>query len=386
MSRTFSVRDIFAERSCMPIKRDYYEVLGVEKNASEEELKKAYRKMALKYHPDRNPGDKEAEEHFKEINEAYSVLADSEKRKGYDLFGHAGAGAGAGGFDFGQGGGGFSDIFGDIFEEFFGGSPGQGRRRAQRGNDLRYNMTITFEEAIFGKEAKIKLRRPEPCGACKGTGAKGGNTKTCSTCGGTGQIRFQQGLFAVSRTCHQCRGEGRIMTEACPDCRGERYIARDKTISVKIPPGVETGSRLRVTEEGEVGSNGGPAGDLYVVITVQEHPLFVRDGDNILCEVPVSFIKAILGGKVEAPTIKGNTTVKIPAGTQDGKVFRLKGLGFPNLRGYGIGDQLVKIKVELPTKLTPKQKELLEEYAKISGEPVEADSGKLFEKVKNLFE
>jgi molecular chaperone DnaJ len=368
----------------MATKRDYYEVLGTERNASEEELKKAYRKLALKFHPDRNPGDKQAEDQFKEINEAYSVLADAEKRKQYDHFGHAGP-AGAGGFDFSQGGG-FSDIFGDIFEEFFGGSPGQGRRRAQRGNDLRYNMTISFEEAIFGKEAKIKLRRPEPCEGCKGTGAKDGSTKVCTTCGGAGQLRFQQGLFAVSRTCTACRGEGRIIKEACPQCHGEKYTTRDKTISVKIPPGVETGSRLRVTGEGETGFNGGPSGDLYVVLTVQEHPQFVREGDNILCEVPITFIKAILGGKVEAPTIKGATVVKIPPGTQDGKIFRLKGLGFPNLRGYGIGDELVKIKVEIPTKLTPKQKELLEEYAKASGEPIEADSGKLFEKVKNLFE
>ena len=361
----------------MATKRDYYEVLGTERNASEEELKKVYRKLALKFHPDRNPDDKQAEDHFKEINEAYSVLADAEKRKQYDLFGHAGPGSG---------GGGFSDVFGDIFEEFFGGSPGQGRGRVQRGNDLRYNMTVTFDEAIFGKEAKVKLRRPEPCSGCKGTGAKDGSTKVCATCGGAGQVRFQQGLFAVSRTCNACRGEGRIIKEACPECRGERYTTRDKTISIKIPPGVETGSRLRVTGEGESGFNGGPSGDLYVVITVQEHPQFVREGDHILCEVPISFIKAILGGKVEAPTIKGATAIKIPPGTQDGRVFRLKGLGFPNLRGHGIGDELVKIKVEIPTKLTAKQKELLEEYAKVSGETVEADSGKLFEKVKNLFE
>lgn len=367
-------------------KIDYYEALGVERNASDEELKKAYRKMALKYHPDRNPGDKAAEEKFKEVNEAYSVLADAEKRRSYDLFGHAGqAGMGAGGFDFNQGG--FSDIFGDIFEEFFGGSAGgRGRTRAQRGNDLRYNMTITFEEAYFGKEAKIKLRRPEPCSGCKGTGAKGGATKVCPTCNGAGQLRFQQGMFAVSRSCSQCRGEGRIITEPCPQCKGERYTTRDKTISVKVPPGVESGSRLRVTGEGEAGTNGGPTGDLYVVITVQDHSQFMRDGDHILCEVPVSFVKAILGGKVEAPTMKGPTAVKIPPGTHDGKIFRLKGLGFANVRGYGIGDQLVRIKVEIPSKLTAKQRELLEEYARVSGEPIEPDSGKLFEKVKNLFE
>ncbi|HEY5599476.1 MAG TPA: molecular chaperone DnaJ, partial [Candidatus Manganitrophaceae bacterium] len=352
----------------MAAKRDYYEILGVERTASEEDMKKAYRKMALKHHPDRNPGDKGAEEHFKEINEAYSVLADAEKRKSYDLFGHAGpAGAGAGGFDFRQGGG-FSDIFGDIFEEFFGASPGGGgRRRAQRGNDLRYNMTVTFDDAIFGKEAKIKLRRPEPCSGCKGTGAKGGATKSCATCGGTGQLRFQQGLFTVSRTCNQCRGEGRIITEVCPQCKGERYTTRDKTISVKIPPGVETGTRLRVSGEGEAGAAGGPPGDLYVVLTVQEHPQFTRDGDHILYEAPISFIKAILGGKVEVPTIKGTTSLKVPPGTREGKVFRLKGLGFPNLRGYGIGDQLVRVTLEIPTKLTAKRRELLEEYAKVSG-------------------
>lgn len=371
--------------SSVASKKDYYEVLGVERTASEEELKKAYRKMALKFHPDRNPGDKAAEEQFKVVNEAYSVLADAEKRKSYDLFGHAGPAGGAGGFDFNQGG--FSDIFGDIFEEFFGASAGgRARTRAQRGNDLRYNMTITFEEAYFGKEAKIRLRRPEACSACKGTGAKGGATKVCPTCGGAGQLRFQQGMFAVSRTCSQCRGEGRIISESCPQCKGERYIARDKTISVKIPPGVETGSRLRVMGEGEPGLNGGPTGDLYVVLTVEEHPQFSRDGDHILCQVPISFVKAILGGKVDAPTMKGPTAVKIPPGTADGKIFRLKGLGFANIRGYGIGDELVRIKVEIPSKITAKQRELLEEFAKISGESIEPDSGKLFEKVKNLFE
>ncbi|MFY9269961.1 MAG: molecular chaperone DnaJ [Candidatus Manganitrophaceae bacterium] len=373
-------------------KRDYYEVLGVEKNASEEELKKAYRKMAMKHHPDRNPGDKRAEEKFKEANEAYSVLSDSEKRKLYDVYGHAGpAGMGAGGFDPSQGG--FSDIFGDIMEEFFGGSGGgRSRSRAQQGNDLRYDLTIDFEEAYFGKEAKIKLRRPKACDACKGSGAKGGATKVCPTCAGRGQLRFQQGMFSVSRTCGECRGGGRIVTEACPECRGEAYRMRDKTISVKIPPGVETDNRLRVGGEGEPGANGGPPGDLYVVLTVREHPQFKRDGDHIVCDLPVSFVTAALGGKAEAPTMKGPTPIKIPAGTQDGKIFRLKGLGFASVRGHGIGDELVRIKVQIPTKLTPKQKELLEEYARISGESgfggvgMGAESGNLFEKVKNLFE
>ncbi|MFQ5780608.1 MAG: molecular chaperone DnaJ [Nitrospiria bacterium] len=370
----------------MATKRDYYEILGVGRNASEEELKKAYRKMALKCHPDRNSGNKGAEERFKEVNEAYSVLSEPEKRKRYDLYGHEGlAGAGMGGFDFGQGGG-FSDIFGDIFEEFFGGSPGQGRRRPQRGNDLRYNMTITFEEAIFGKEGKIKLRRPEPCRRCNGTGAKGDAVKRCPTCGGAGQVRFQQGFFTVSRTCSSCRGEGRIISEVCPQCRGERYTAHEKTISIKVPPGVETGTRLRVSGEGEIGHNGGPPGDLYVVITVKEHPHYTRDGDHILYEKEISFIRAILGGTVEVPTIKGETALKVPPGTQDGKIFRMKGLGFPNLRGYGIGDQLVKIRITIPTKLTSQQREILEEFARISGESVGSDSGKLFEKVKSLFE
>lgn len=368
----------------MAAKKDYYELLGVQKNASEDELKKAYRKMALKFHPDRNPGDKKSEEQFKEVNEAYSVLNDPEKRKSYDLFGHAGPAGGG----FNQQGAGFSDIFGDIFEEFFGASQGGGggRRRAQRGSDLRYNLTLTFGEAFFGKEEKIRLRRPEACAACRGSGAKDGTTKPCSACGGAGQVRFQQGLFTVSRTCGSCGGQGRVSAEACPSCRGEGYIARDKTISVKIPPGVETGSRLRVSGEGEMGDHGGPSGDLYVVITVKEHRQFARDGDHIVYEAPLNFVRAVLGTKIEVPTMTGTSPLKIPAGTQDGKIFRLKGLGFPNLRGYGPGDQLVRIRLEIPTKITAKQKELLEEFAKISGEAVESDPGNIFEKVKNLFE
>lgn len=377
---------MFLRGDSLATKRDYYESLGVERNATDDELKKAYRKKALKFHPDRNSGNKGAEERFKEVNEAYSVLSDSAKRKAYDQYGHEGlSGAGMGGFDFAQGGG-FSDIFGDIFEEFFGGSTGQGRPRAQRGNDLRYSMTITFEEAIFGKEGKIKLRRPEPCHQCKGSGAKDGALKRCTTCGGAGQVRLQQGFFTINRTCSTCRGEGRIITEACPSCKGERYKANEKTISVKIPPGIETGMRLRVSGEGEIGPGGGPSGDLYVDVTVKEHSHFRRKEDHILIEKPISFIKAILGGEVEVPTIKGETRLKIPPGTQDGKVFRLKGLGFPNLRGHGIGDQLVTIKIKVPTKLTSQQREILEGYAKISGEMIEPESGKLFEKVKSLFD
>jgi molecular chaperone DnaJ len=370
-------------------KRDYYEILGVPRNAGDEELKRAYRKLALNHHPDRNPGSEEAEERFKEANEAYSVLSDPDKRRQYDTFGHAGLdgrGLGAGGFDFAQGG--FSDIFGDIFEEFFGASPrGQGGRRAHKGSDLRYNLDLSFEEAVFGKEAKIKLRRPELCETCKGSGAKSSaSIRTCSTCSGTGQLRFQQGFFTVSRTCGQCRGEGKIISDPCPSCRGEKYRLKEKTLSVKVPPGVETGSRLRISGEGEPGSSGGPHGDLYVVITVKEHPQFTRDGNDILSEITIGFVQAALGVKVEVPTVKGTVPLKVPAGTQSGKNFRLKGFGFPDLRGYGMGDQVVRVKVQIPTKLSAKQRELLEEYARISGDSVEAEGSRIFEKVKNLFE
>lgn len=367
----------------MASKRDYYETLGVEKNTSEEEIKKAYRKLAMKYHPDRNAGNKQAEEKFKEANEAYSVLSDPGRRQQYDQFGHAGAGGH--GFEFGQGGG-FSDVFGDIFEEFFGGQPGQGGRRPRAGNDLRYDMTVSFEDALLGKEGKIRLRRPEQCRKCNGTGAKGGATKQCTTCKGAGQVKFQQGFFTVSRTCSACRGSGKTIANPCPTCDGQGYTQGEKTISVRIPPGVDTGTRLRVSGEGEIGTNGAPPGDLYVVISVQDHAHFSRDGDNILYEAPVSFVKAALGGKVDIPTIKGDTPLKIPPGTQDGKIFRLKGLGFPNVRGYGLGDQLVKIRVTIPKKLTVQQREILESYAKASGEEVETESGTIFEKVKGIFD
>ncbi len=376
--------------------KSYYATLGVEQNASEEEIKKAYRKMALKYHPDRNRGDKAAEERFKRGNEAYSVLSDPEKRRNYDLFGEAGvSGAGYGG-GFGQTGG-FSDVFGNIFEEFFGASASQGshasqgrggRARAQRGNDLKYSLTLSFEDALFGKEVEINLRRPESCPRCDGTGAKGGRggVKPCSTCGGSGQLRFQQGLFTVGRTCHQCHGEGHVIKEPCPQCEGAGAIPRDKMISVKVPAGVDTGVRLRVSGEGEMGVHGGPPGDLFVFLSVAEHPHFARDGNDILCEVPIGFTKAILGGSVLAPTIKGETSIKIPPGTQSGKTFRLKGLGFPSLKGHQVGDQLVKIRVEIPTRLTQKQRSLLEEYEKVAAEGLESDPNPFFEKVKNLFD
>jgi molecular chaperone DnaJ len=368
-------------------KQDYYRTLGVERSASEDEIKKAYRKLAHKYHPDKNPGNKQAEEHFKSINEAYEVLSDAQKRRQYDTFGHAGVGAGGfegfGGFDFGRGG--FGDIFGDIFEDFFGGTRGRARVRPERGADLRYNLEITLEEVVSGKEVKVRIPRWETCPDCRGSGAKTAiGVRTCPTCNGSGSTRFQQGLFTISRTCSHCGGEGRIITDPCPRCHGEKRIHRDKTISVKIPAGVESGTRLRLSGEGEPGFNGGSPGDLYVVITVKEHPVFSREGDNLLCEVPIGFVQAALGTKIEVSTLKGKATVHIPAGTQDGKVFRLKGLGVPHLSGHGTGDQLVRVQVQIPTKLTSKQRELLEEYARLSGESV-SDEG-ILEKVKNMFE
>ena len=362
--------------------KDYYEILGVSRTATEEELKKAYRKLALKYHPDRNPGDKQAEEKFKEINEAYAVLSDSEKRQRYDRFGHAG---GFEGFDFSQGG--FGDIFGDIFEDLFGGAASsQSRRRAERGSDLRYNITLSFEEAASGKEAKIKIPRFETCAGCNGTGAKpGSQVRSCTTCGGSGQIRFQQGFFTVARTCHHCRGEGRIIQERCSRCGGEKKVRRERTLNVKIPGGIESDSSLRLSGEGEPGLNGGPPGDLYVVMTVQEHPMFKRKGDDILSESTISIVQAILGAKIEVPTLKGKADLKIPTGTQNGSVFKLKGMGIQNVHGHGTGDQLVKIKVQIPTKLTHKQRELIEEFGRQNGETVRSEEG-LFEKVKNIFE
>jgi len=365
--------------------RDYYEVLGVSRTATEEDLKKAYRKLALKHHPDRNPGNKQAEEKFKEINEAYAVLSDPEKRQKYDRFGHSGGVEGFGGFDFGRGG--FGDIFGEIFEDFFGDTASsRTRRRAERGNDLRYNLTLSFEDAAFGKDVKIKIPRWEECSACQGTGAKPGTqVRSCPTCEGKGQIRFQQGFFTVARTCHQCRGEGRIIQEPCPRCGGQKKVQRERTLSVKIPAGIESDSSLRLSGEGEPGLNSGPAGNLYVVVTVQDHPMFKREGDHILSESSISIVQAILGAKIDVPTLKGKAALKIPSGTQGGSVFKLKGLGIPNVRGHGIGDQLVKINVQVPSKLTRKQRELIEEFGRLNGETIEAEEG-ILEKVKNIFE
>ena len=372
-------------------KRDYYDILGISRNADEEGIKKAFRKLAIKHHPDKNPGNKEAEERFKEINEAYSILSDSQKRRAYDLFGHAGAGVGGegfgrgGGFDFDFGRGGFNDIFSDIFEDFFGSST-RTRSRAERGTDLRYDLEISFDDAIFGKEIKIRIPRWETCPDCRGTGAKAGSTlKTCTACRGAGQVRYQQGFFTISRACGHCHGQGRIISEFCMKCRGEKRLQKERTLTVKLPAGVDNGSRLRLAGEGEPGENGGHPGDLYVVITVKEHPVFSREGNHILCEVLISFTQAALGASVEVPTLKGKTELKIPPGTQHGKIFKLKGLGAPDPRGYENGDLVVKVKVAIPTKLTDRQKELLQELAKIGAESIQTGEDSFFDKVKNLF-
>ena len=358
-------------------KRDYYEVLGVSKNATEQELKQAYRKLALKYHPDKNKGNPEAEEKFKEATEAYEVLRDPQKRASYDKFGHEGVQ----GFDgFGRRAySDFSDIFGDfdlgdIFDSFFGASFGsrKGGRRTRRGADIQYDLGITLEETASGKEAHIEVPRNEMCDKCNGTGsAAGTKASVCPVCNGTGQIRQTQGFFSITQTCYKCRGEGKIITSPCKACGGTGLKTRKRTITVKVPAGVESGSRLKITGEGEQGPNSGPPGDLYVVIHVSKHPYFERHGNDIISIVDVSFPLVCLGGEIEVPTISGQKVkMKIPQGTENGQVFRLKGNGIPYLGSYGRGDQLVKININVPKKLTPRQKELLKEFSKLDGEKV----------------
>jgi len=354
-------------------KRDYYEVLGVHRNAQEAEIKKAFRKLAVQHHPDKNQGDKESEEKFKEATEAYEVLSDPQKRAQYDQFGHAGV-SGAGGFGGGFGGFGagspFGDVFGDIFGDIFGGGGGRSRGQGRRGDDLLYNLEINFEEAAFGAERKIDVPYAKRCGTCNGSGAKPGTDPiTCPTCRGAGQVRYQQGFFSVSKTCGQCNGEGKIVETPCPDCKGKGSTRDTKTLSVKVPAGVETGTRLKMTGEGGQGK-GGPNGDLYIAMAVKDHPLFQREDTNIICEIPISFIQAALGCELEVPTLDGKVAMKIPEGTQSGKIYRLKGKGIPSLHGYGRGDQMVVIRVETPINLNKKQKELLEEFARISGEEI----------------
>jgi molecular chaperone DnaJ len=365
-------------------KRDCYEVLGVGPSATVEEIKKAYRKLALKHHPDRNPGDKPAEERFREATEAYQILSDGDRRAQYDRFGHAAfeQGAGFGGFDFS--GAGFEDVFSDIFGDFFGGR--RGRTRARRGEDLRYDLEITFEEAINGVEKKIDVPRTVACADCGGLGTRDGRPReTCTVCRGSGQVRYQQGLFSIAKTCGHCQGQGSVLRDPCRTCGGSGAARSMQTLNVRIPAGVDTGSRLKLRGEGEAGSSGGPAGDLYVVLHVQEHPLFARSGIDVVCDVPVSFTQAALGTEMDVPTVGGKIKLKIPAGTQSGTVFRLKGKGARDLRGYGHGDGLVRVVVETPKKLTAKQRAVLEEFARISGEEVHPISKGFLDKVKEIF-
>lgn len=377
----------------MAAKKDYYEILGVNKDASSEDIKKSYRKLAMKYHPDRNPDNPKAEEQFKEAKEAYEMLTDDQKRAAYDQYGHAGVDPSMAGSGSGFGGAGFGDAFGDIFGDIFGaGARGGQRNNVYRGADLRYNMEISLEDAAKGTETKIRIPVQAKCETCNGSGAKPGKSPvTCGTCGGQGQVRMQQGFFSVQQTCPKCHGGGKTIKEEdkCGTCHGAGRVKLNKTLSVKIPAGVDEGDRIRLSGEGEAGVNGGPTGDLYVVVHLKPHEIFQRDGGNLHCEMPISFSTAALGGEIEVPTLGGSAKMKIPAETQTGGVFRLKGKGIKPLRQSDHGDLMVHVVVETPVKLTEKQKELLREF-EIS---TQADSGKhsprnksWMDKVKGFFE
>jgi molecular chaperone DnaJ len=353
-------------------KRDYYEVLGVAKNASEADIKKAYRRLAMKHHPDRNPDDKSAEARFKEVNEAYEILTDAQKRAAYDQFGHAGVdpsmaagGRGPGGGFYGAAGSAsFADIFGDVFGDIFGGGGGGARRGSQafRGADLRYNLELSLEEAVKGTEVHIRVPTFESCDTCHGSGAQPGTqASTCTTCGGHGQVRMQQGFFSIQQTCPACRGSGKVIKSPCTTCHGEGRVRGTKTLSVKVPAGVDEGDQIRLGGEGEAGQNGGPGGDLYVQVRLKAHDIFKRDGDDLHCEMPLSFVTAALGGELEIPTLDGRASLKIPAGTQTGQLFRLRGKGVRNVRSGQVGDLYCHAAVETPVSLTKRQKELLQE-------------------------
>jgi molecular chaperone DnaJ len=371
-------------------KRDCYQVLGVERGAGPDEIKKAYRMLALKYHPDKNPGDKSAEEMFKELGEAYDILSDPQKRALYDEHGHAAFDRRAGGF----GAGGFHDPF-EIFREVFGGGGifedlfGGGRpdsTQPQRGNDLRYDMEIAFEEAAHGTEKEITLTKAEPCEACQGSGAEtGSRVRTCPSCRGRGQVINSRGIFSIAQACPNCQGAGQVFEKPCKVCRSEGRRERSSKIKLRIPAGVDTGSRLRSAGNGEAGFRGGPPGDLYVVLHVKTHPIFQRDGDDLLCEVPVSFVQAALGAEVEVPTLDGKASIKVPAGTQPGTMVRLKGKGIMNVQGYGRGDLHVRINVEVPSHLSAAQKAKLQEFAELCSGRENPISQSFFEKAKGLF-
>jgi molecular chaperone DnaJ len=367
-------------------KRDYYEVLGVQRGANEQELKQAYRRLALKYHPDKNPDDKEAEERFKEIAEAYQVLSSPELRARYDRFGHAGVSAGASA-GYGQGFPGFEDILSDLFGfgDIFGARGGR-RGGPRRGADLRYDIEITLEEAAGGLRTKIRVPKLETCELCRGTGAaEGSSPSRCSTCSGTGQVRYQQGFFSVSRTCTTCRGAGKIIRDVCRQCHGDGRVEQEKTLEIKIPAGVDSGSRLRIAGEGEAGDVGAPHGDLYVVVHVKEHNVFERREANLYCTAPISFTQAALGSDIIVPTLDGQDSLHIPEGTQTGRVFRLKGRGMPVLGGRGRGDQYVTINVVTPTHLSRDQRRLLEELARLESKDGDGDDRGIIDKVKDIF-
>ncbi len=372
-------------------KRDYYEILSVDKGADAKEVKRAYRKLAMKYHPDRNPDDSEAEAKFKEATEAYEILSDQEKRARYDQYGHAGVDGQAGG-GFGGGQGNFSDIFGDVFGDIFGGGGagggGRGRGGPQRGSDLRYNLELTLEQAVKGTEVKIKVPTLTNCDTCDGTGAKDGSKpQTCGTCHGQGQVRMQQGFFSVQQACPTCRGQGTIIKDPCGSCHGQGVKEETKTLNVKVPAGVDNGDRIRLSGEGEAGTRGGPSGDLYVETHIKPHPIFERDGRNLYCDVPISITDAALGGELEVPTLEGRVKLKIPAETQSGKLFRLRGKGVVPVRGGATGDLLCRVMVETPVRLTEHQKKILKEFqASLKGEKHSPKKKSWFENVKAFFE
>ncbi|HGX92831.1 MAG TPA: molecular chaperone DnaJ [Candidatus Tenderia sp.] len=346
-------------------KRDFYVILGVQKSASEAEIKKAYRRAAQKHHPDRNPGNAEAEEKFKEAKEAYEVLSNAQKRAAYDQFGHAGVDPSAGMGGGGAGGAGFGDIFGDVFGDIFGAGRGGGGggQRVYRGSDLRYNLDLSLEDAVRGTTVKIRVPTMVSCKSCDGSGAKKGSSPvTCSTCGGHGQVRVTQGFFSLQQTCPQCHGNGKVIKDPCTSCHGQGRVKEHKMLSVKIPAGVDTGDRIRLANEGEAGENGGPSGDLYVQIKVQTHAIFTREDSDLYCEMPISFVSAALGGELDVPTLDGRVLLKIPPETQSGKVFRLRGKGVKSVHGGPVGDLLCKVVVETPVNLSRRQKELLEEF------------------------
>ena len=367
-------------------KRDYYEVLGVARAATDQEIKSAYRKLALQFHPDRNPNNPDAEEKFKECSEAYAVLADGDKRAAYDRYGHAGLGGvgGGQGFDATD----LGDIFGDFFGlgEIFGGGQTRKRSRTQRGADLREDINLEFEEAVFGTETKVTVRRHESCEECRGSGAAAGKTPvTCRSCAGRGQVRYQQGFFSIARTCPTCQGTGSVITDPCPKCKGEGRILRQRTVDAKVPAGVEDGTRIRFSGFGEGGLHGGPPGDLYVVLHVKEHPFFEREGNDLHCVIPVSYTQAALGAEISVPTLEGEQVLKVPDGTQSGTTLRIRGKGVPVLNGHGKGDLFVEVRVQTPSKLNKRQRELLQELEGLTHVENRPQRRTLLGKVKDIF-